>query len=181
MNVIFRYLELMDKQREDLFARIGDIESFQLWKRPGLDSWSMGEHLDHTRVLLRSFRHILAFLWPLLSPYGRLRRNRPYPEDIDDVYQRAGFPLKVGWLWSPRHSAKSPVPAEALHKKLMVEHQAVSDFYKAKKIDIMGNTYLYDPVVGRLNYIQALRTGVYHDEHHYQLALKIFDRLKRYG
>src|SRR5579871_5903171 len=44
------YLDLLDEQREAIFHELGSLPDAVLWYRPGPRVWSIGEHLDHTRV-----------------------------------------------------------------------------------------------------------------------------------
>ena len=171
--MIAQYLDLLDAQREAVFADITAVDRATLWRRPQPEAWSMGEHIDHAAVLLRSFRRLLTAVWPLALPYAHLRRQRPYPTDIDDVYERPNFPLSVGWMWPPEYNAERPAPLGALYDKTVREHQAVRAFFADKAEDLAGNVYLYDPAVGWLNLIQALRVGVHHDEHHFRQVRQI--------
>jgi len=41
-------------------------------------------------------------IFPLPSIFARLFRDRPYKADIDDVYKRPGFPMKMGWTSRPK-------------------------------------------------------------------------------
>lgn len=170
--VIPGYLDLLDQQREVFFRQITGTSPELLWKPPGEKKWSPGEHIDHCRVLLRSFRRIFIVCWPLGYPIARLRLRRPYATDIDDVYERPGFPLNVGWLWKPEHSASRPLGLQELQDKLASEHAAIRHFYSGKEEYLLGHVSLYDPVIGWLNLIQALRVGIYHDAHHFRIAAK---------
>jgi hypothetical protein len=169
-----QYLDLLDAQREAIFAELrGAKLRDALWRRPQPQAWSMGEHLDHAAILLRSFRRLLRILWPLQAPYARLRRARPYVADIDDVYARPNFPLNVGWMWPPKYNAQRPTDLTALYAQTAVEHQAIRAFFSGKDEWTMGNFYLYDPAIGWLNMVQMLRVGVHHDEHHFQQVRQI--------
>src|SRR5262249_34225811 len=85
---ITRYLDLLDQQREAIFDELGPLSDAVLWYRPGSRVWSIGEHLDHTRVLSCAVRRLLIVYFPLASTFARLFRHRPYEADIDDVYKR---------------------------------------------------------------------------------------------
>ncbi len=77
-SIVAEYLELLDDQRVAIFSEIKGIETSPLWQRPAEKEWSMGENIDHGRVLLRSFRKLLKIIWPILSPYAKLKRHRYY-------------------------------------------------------------------------------------------------------
>jgi len=109
----------------------------------------------------------------VLAPVGYLRRGRPYQTEIDDVYARPGFPLNVGWLWPPKYTPERPAALAVLHEMMAAEHGRVRRFYAGKDARVLGNTRLYDPAIGCLNMIQALRVGAHHDEHHFVTIRRI--------
>lgn len=172
-TVIDAYLELMYHQREVIFERFADIPDAQLWQRPKPKKWSPGEHLDHTRVLNRCFRRLLQGLWPLLWPSATLCAQRPYPTTIDDVYQRPNMPSRVGVLWPPYYRPERPASRATLHRALADEHERVARFYRGKDEQRLGNAIIWDPAIGRLNLLQALRVGIHHDQHHYSAVARI--------
>jgi len=171
--VVQSYLNLMDAQREGMFARLHDVDRPRLWERPAPGRWSAGEHLDHTRVLNRSFRRLFQAIWPMLWPVAWLRRGRDYEVRIDDVYQRPNMPTRVGVIWSPRFGPRRPAGLTALQVGLTREHVRIRRFFRDRDEDVLGNAYLWDPPIGWLNLIQALRVGIHHDQHHYRAVERI--------
>lgn len=172
-SVVNDYLALLDAQREGIFAELATVADARLWQRPGPREWSAGEHLAHATAVLRSFRQMFQAFWAVLAPVGYLRRGQPYETEIDDVYARPGFPLNVGWIWPPKITPERPAALATLHEMLAAEHARVRRFYEGKDERVLGNTPLYDPAIGRLNMIQALRVGAHHDEHHFATIRRI--------
>ena len=170
------HLERMHAQREELFAAIEGVSDDELWARPNPKKWSAGEHLDHTRVLNRAFRRLFAFAWPVLSPWARRRAGRPYATDIDDVYERPGMPLWVGFLWPPQRTPARPCGLGELHLALREEHEAVARFYADKPEPVLRHVVVWDPAIGRINLIQGLRVGVHHDLHHDRIVRRMLGR-----
>jgi hypothetical protein len=166
-SVVTKYLNLMDVQRTELFESLVGIEPERLWERLNPKKWAPGEHIDHTRVFNQSGRRSFQVLWKMLSPIARVRGSRPYKVQIDNVYERPNMPSKVGVFWSPQYRPERPTTAENLHRLLAVEHNKIRQFYEDKEEQILGNVYLWDPPIGWLNLIQALRVGIHHDQHHY--------------
>jgi hypothetical protein len=171
--VIPAYMDLMDTQREEAFAMFRKIPEEQLWQRPLPGKWSVGEHIDHARVLTRSFRRIITGVWYIGVPFASLFRNNPYTTDIDDVYERPGFPVQVGWLWPPRYTPENPASLTTLQQTMEQEHLAVKTFFFNKDEKLLGHIRLYDPVIGWLNLIQCIRVGIYHDAHHFRIAARL--------
>ena len=85
----------------------------------------------------------------------------------ENVYLRPDFPMNVGWLWPPRHTPGRPVSLDRLQMELSEVHSRIERFYNSKDPAQLGNLPLWDPAIGSLNMIQALRVGLYHDQLHY--------------
>ena len=172
-GAVAAHLARMHAQREALFAALDGVAEERLWRRPAPKKWSPGEHLDHTRVLNRSFRRLLTATWPIVSPWpailpgARTRLERPFECDIDDVYRRPNMPSWVGFLWSPQRTPSRPAPLAELERVLADEHRAVDRFFASKPERLLGHVTVWDPAIGRMNLVQALRVGVHHDQHHY--------------
>jgi hypothetical protein len=70
-GTVAAHLARMHAQRGALFDALAGVSEGRLWERPAPKKWSPGEHLDHTRVLNRSFRRLLTLAW------GRRSACRP--------------------------------------------------------------------------------------------------------
>jgi broad specificity phosphatase PhoE len=165
-NVVSEYLDLMDAQRQTAFAALESLSEAQIWQRPALKEWCIGEILDHNVRLFESLLPGLKIAWVLLAWYGRLRRGRPYPVEIENVYKRPNFPMWTGFLWTPRHNPQSPVSLVVLQEQAESVHRRLRAFYAGKPLDVLGNIYGYDPAIGIANLIQALKVGIDHDQLH---------------
>ncbi len=166
-NIIPDFLDLLDTQREATFAALDGLSEEQIWQRPAPKEWCIGEILSHTVRLFDSLLPIFKIVWKLLGWYGRRRRQRPYSVEIDNVYKRPGFPMWAGFLWKPRHNPRKPIPLAELKAKVQDAHIRVRAFYAGKDKDVLGNIPVYDPVIGVLNLITALKVGTDHDQLHY--------------
>lgn len=182
LGAVAAHLERMHAQRRALFEALADVPNAALWKRPAPKKWSPGEHLDHTRVLNRCARSLLSAAWPIaaalptLLPWTRRRLERPYPTDIDDVYQRPNMPSWVGFLWPPRRTPLRPASLDELDLALRDEHVALERFFASKPEELLGHVTVWDPAIGRLNLVQSLRVVVHHDQHHYRAVRRILGR-----
>ncbi|HXQ38976.1 MAG TPA: DinB family protein [Anaerolineales bacterium] len=170
--VVSKYWDLLDSQRESAFTALAGLTDSQLWQRPAPKEWSIGEILHDNYLLFASFLPIVQLLWKLNGWYGRLRRNRPYKVEIEDLYRDPKFPHWVGFLWTPRYNTRKPVSLETLKSEIRDLHAKIHEFYEHKDQDILGNLYLYDPVFGWCNLIMTLRIGIYHDQLHYDDMIK---------
>jgi hypothetical protein len=97
-TVIFNYLDLLDSQREAALGALNGLTDTQLRQRPAPKEWSIGEILDHNYLLFRSFYPSVKWMWKWFGWYGRLRRNRPYQTEIEDLYRSPKFPQWVGFM-----------------------------------------------------------------------------------
>jgi len=177
-DIVSTYLEMMDHQREALFADLDGLSEVLLWQRRTEDEWSIGENLDHLRVINSKTLTLFKIAWVLLLPLAKLRYDKPYETDIDNVYKRLGFPLNTGWIWSQKYTPRKPTSLDDLEDNLTKTQQEVRKFFTGKDPDYLGHVSLYDPVMGWLNLIRALRVGLYHDELHVE---QIEDVLQRIG
>lgn len=164
-----RYLDLLDEQREAIFHELGALPDAVLWYRPGPSVWSIGEHLDHTRVHNCSSRLLLpAYFWPA-SIFAWPFRDRPYKADFDDPWKHPNYLMKnMGWIWAPRFTPQRPVTVGFLQEALRAEHIAHRHFYTAHDEQLLGHVIAADPFLGVFNLVQWLRYLAYHDAHHYQ-------------
>jgi hypothetical protein len=166
-NVIPVYLDLLDSQRKAVFAVLDGLSEEEIWQRPAPREWCIGEILSHTERFFSSFVPGLRFMWALFGWYGRLRRKRPYRVEIENVYKRPNFPMWTGFLWTPRHNPRKPVPWAVLKAEVEAAHSRVRSFYTGKDPDVLGNIYAYDPAIGVVNLITGLKVGIDHDRLHY--------------
>ncbi len=166
-KILSEYLDLMDSQRESVFAKLDGLTDEQLWQRPAPKEWSIGEILDHNYLLMASSYPAVKWTWKLNSWYGRLRRSRPYETGIKDLYRDPKFPQWVGFLWTPRFNPRKPVSLEKLKAELRELHGSIRQFYEGRDEDVLGNLYLFDPLFGWCNLIVTLRIGIYHDQLHF--------------
>lgn len=173
---VTQYLDAFDAQHARLFAMLSEVPEQRLWERPAPKKWCIGEHIDHTRVLNRFLRRLLWAATPVLSPIARMRGNRAFEPDIDNPFQKPGFPSQVGWLWWPRHTPKSPVTLERLRDETAAEHARLRTWFEARDEALLGHINIYDPVVGWINGIQTLRIGVHHDAHHFRAIARMVER-----
>jgi hypothetical protein len=176
-NIVLTYLETMDQQREQLFAALEDLSEDALWQPPGEKEWSIGENLDHLRVINSNNLTLYKITWILLFSLAKLRYDKPYDVDIDNVYKRSGFPLSKCWIWSAKFTPEKPTSVDVLKVNLTNTYQAVRIFYTGKDPDYLGHVSMYDPATGWLNLIQALRVGLYHDELHINQIQEVRQKL----
>ncbi len=177
-SIVQDYLVLLDCQRVAIFASLDGLEEGQIWERPAPGEWCIGEILSHTVRFFACFLPGLQAIWLLCGWYGRLRRHRPYSVEIENVYKRPSFPMWTGFLWSPRHNPRKPVSLAVLKAEVESAHRRVRAFYSGKDEDVLGNIRAYDPAIGVVNLITALKVGIDHDQLHYDDILRMATALQ---
>lgn len=165
-TAVDQIFDLMATQREELFADLADLTGTQLWLRRAPGEWTIGENVDHLRSVYLAFLPFLRAAWVVLHLPARMRRAKPYRIEIDNVYRRPNFPQKVGWLFPSRYTPDRPATLETLCAGVRQAHARAKVFYAGKNADVLGHVALWDPAIGVVNLIQALRIAVYHDEVH---------------
>jgi hypothetical protein len=177
-NIIAVYLDIMVSQRMTVFKSLQNLDDRNIWQRPFRSEWSIGEILDHTRAVNARFLWFSLLFWRFGSLFARGQRKKPYETRIDDVYQRPGFPMHMGWLWSSKYSPSNPSSYAEVKRSLTKKHNQIYAFFESKNPDLLGHVRLYDPAVGRINLIQVLRIGIYHDQLHYRDVIKLAEEFK---
>ena len=175
---ITRYLDLLDEQREAIFHEPSPLPDAVLWYRPGLRIWSIGEHLDHSRVVNCFLRRLMIVYYPLGSIFARLFRHRPYKADIEDLLGKfRNYPKSGGSILPPKYTPRRPANVGFLHEPLRAEHAAYRRFYTTHDQQVLGHVLLADPLIGVINLVQLLPIQAYHHAHHYErVRVRIKDR-----
>jgi len=172
-GIIPQYLELLDEQRETAFQSLTGLTADQIWQRPEPGEWCIGEILNHNRLLFHTIFPMVRFVWRFFHWSGKFWRDRKYRTNIEDPYRKKSFPMWTGFIWTPKHTPKNPVPLEKIIEELRSEHQSVREFYEGKPEDLLGNVFLFDPLFGFINLIVTLRIGIYHDQLHYEDVIQM--------
>ncbi len=177
-NVVSKYLDLLDSQREAAFSALDGLSEQQIWQRPGPRQWCLGEILDHNFLLINSTLPYVQWAWRMQQRRSQRRRDYPYKTSIDDPYRKISFPMWVGFLWKPRYTPSHPVPLDDLLKENRNLHGSIRAFYSDKEEALLGNTFVYDPLFGSINLIITLRIGIFHDQLHFDDVMKMAALLK---
>jgi hypothetical protein len=178
-DILRQYLDLLDAQREAAYAALDGLTEAQIWQRPAPKEWCLGEILDHNYLLIGSTFPYVKAAWKVQRRRAEKYRHRPYATGIEDPYRKSTFPMWVGFLWKPRYIPKHPVPLEKLKEENRNLHRDVRAFYSDKNPDLLGNTFVYDPLFGSINLIVTLRIGIYHDQLHFDDVFKMVKALKQ--
>ena len=178
VDIVTRYLDLLDSQRETAFSALDGLTENQIWQRPAPHQWCIGEILDHNYLLIKSTLPLVRMTWSLGHRLAEKRRDRPFEVDMEDPYRKKSFPMWVGFLWTPRYTPRRPISLEFLKQENRVLHLDVREFYAIKDPAHLGNIYIYDPLLGLFNLIVTLRIGIYHDQLHYDDVIKMAQTFK---
>jgi hypothetical protein len=167
IDIVLRYLDQLDHQRESAFAALDGLSEEQVWQRPTPKEWCLGEILDHNYLLFKRTLPYIKIAWGLQQRRAERRRDRPYEIEIEDPYRKESFPMGISFFWKPRYSPGHPLSLEKLMSESRDMHAQVRLFYTGKDPALLGNAFLYDPLFGLINLIITLRIGLFHDQLHY--------------
>ena len=180
-DIVEEYLDLLDAQRQAVFAALEGLSEEQIWQRPAPKEWSAGEILSHTVRFLNSYLPGLRFMWRFFGWFGRMRRQRAYAVEIEDPYKRPNFPMRSGFMWAPRNTPEKRISLAELKAEVEAVHGRLRSFYTGKDADVLGNIYAYDPAIGVMNLITGLKVGIYHDQLHYDDLIAMAEAFRAGG
>jgi hypothetical protein len=178
-QIVADYLDLLDGQRLAVLAALDGLREEQIWQRPALKEWCIGEIFSHTLRFFDSFTPPLFFMWKRFEWWGQRRRHRPYKTEIENVYQRPNFPMWVGFLWKPKNTPENPLLLSELERQLQATHARIREFYTGKDADVLGHINAWDPAIGVVNLITGLKVFIDHDQLHYDDVIALATELKQ--
>jgi hypothetical protein len=90
-SIVVTYLDLMDQQRAQLFADLEGLSEAEIWQVSGENEGSIGDNLDHLRVINSSTLTMFKITWLFLLPLVKVRYDQPYPESQHPDSLRRSF------------------------------------------------------------------------------------------
>jgi len=174
-NYIFDYFELLEHQRDD-FYRYLDETIKDPWERPLPDKWSVGETVYHLVLLLRLVRRFSGVYLPMMLPYAKLRRNRPYKTNIHNIYQeyteKKTKPMKAPFVLTPPKNLSQKYHFKDIQQLLDTDTAKWKEKVTQMDEQIAGQIYYPDPVAHYPNVIQSVHLLAIHEQHHFNLVKK---------
>lgn len=169
------YFQLIEHQRGAFYLNMNEAV-IDPWMRPMPEKWSAGETVFHLYLLARLVRRFSAVYLPVMIPYGRLRKNRPYQTDTHNIYEEY---TRVKKQPMPAPSVLVP-PENVSDQYSFIDVQNLLNFETAKlklicsNLDerVAGNIKYPDPVAYYPNVIQSVQLLAIHEQHHFNLIRK---------
>jgi hypothetical protein len=180
-QIIPKYLDRLDAQREAAYQSLEGLTPEQIWQRPAPGEWCIGEILNHTVLLVRSMSPLVALTWRFFRWTARFWPEQGYRTDRADPYRKDSLIMRFGFFWNPKYTPDNPVPLAVLKEEQDAVHQKVRAFYTGKPEPVLGRVYLFDPMLGFVNLIVTLRIGLYHDQLHYEDVIRMAADLRGRG
>jgi hypothetical protein len=168
------YFKLIENQRYDFYNTIAE-SGVDPQNRPLPDKWSVNETIYHLVLMVRLVRRFSSFYLPIMLPYGKLRKNRPYKIATYNIYEE--------FTQNKKKSMNAPfvlTPPKNIHqKKDLKELQQLLNFEtdklknKLSKLDerVAGQIRYPDPIANYPNVVQSVHLLAIHEQHHFDLTL----------
>lgn len=171
------HFHTLANQREQFFNE-ANIAMELFWERPQVEKWSTGETLYHLYLMLRVFRRFSTGYIPLLKQAATLRRNKPFPITIHNIYKDyqhdKGRAMEAPFLIKPRMDIIGDYTVQELFLMLQKETDLIRMLVRKLDENIAGNIYYYDPIAYHPNLIQSIHLLAIHEQHHFDLVKKYY-------
>ncbi|WP_442602253.1 DinB family protein [Paenibacillus sp. KN14-4R] len=169
---ITKHFYTLNQQRCKYLPKIQSLSQEELWHRNEDGKWSIGEHLYHLYLILRMLRRATRFSF-VLTPYAKLKRNKPFATEINDIYaeykNKKGRGMRAPRMLVPPKRIRYSLDAKALEQLLLNETNAMEDLVQNMEEDIAGHIVFLDPLANYPNLIQSIQLLAIHENHHFTI------------
>ncbi|WP_100012563.1 DinB family protein [Lentibacillus sediminis] len=161
----------LERQREAIFPALQSLSMAQIWKRPQENKWSIGETMYHLYLITKMLRVAAVITIPCTKVFARMRRNKPFDSEINDIYkdykEEHGKGMKA--ILDPPKKIHSTMDFNELNQILTKESSKVAKIVEDIDEDLAGHIIFLDPVAHNPNLIQAIQLLAIHEAHHIRI------------
>lgn len=172
-NSIAEHFQVMQTQRATFFQD-NNIQFENIWTRPLLEKWSVGETLYHLVRMMKVFQRLSVVYIPIMKPVAVFRKNKQYPTTIHDIYQAYTKKHQRGMsappFVKPPEKIRGAYTLEELQEMMRTETHKLMKMTAKIEEYIAGNIYYFDPVANHPNLIQSIHLLAIHEQHHFKLV-----------
>ncbi|SHF66532.1 DinB family protein [Ornithinibacillus halophilus] len=167
------YFDRIQEQRKSFYQEM-DSNVEDVWERPYPNKWSVAETVYHLYLLLRLFRRFSVIYMPIMYPLAVLRKNKPYPTDMNNIYieyhQKKKKPMNAPLLLNPPKNLPRKKNYDEIKKLLERETNLLKANVLPMDERIAGQIYYPDPVAHHPNLPQSIQLIGIHEQHHFNLT-----------
>ena len=174
------HFHTLQEQRILYLPCIQSLSREQLWHREKEGKWSIGEHFYHLYLILKMLKTATKFSL-LLTPYAKMRRNKPFATEIHDIYEeyknKKGRGMKAPGILVPPSKIRFTLSSDEIEQLLLNETSAMQELVKNIEEDIAGHIIFPDPIAHYPNLIQSIQLLAIHEKHHFRIIEEQYNRL----
>lgn len=179
-NSMAHHFHTLQEQRSHYLPCIQSLSQEQLWHREKEGKWSIGEHFYHLTLILKMLRAATKCSL-LLTPYAKMRRNKPFTTEIHDIYEeyknKKGRGMRAPGILVPPSKIRFTLNCDEIEQLLVNETNAMQELVKNIEKDIAGHIVFPDPIAHYPNLIQSIQLLAIHEKHHFRIMEAQYRRL----
>ncbi len=183
-NSMAHHFHTLQEQRAHSLPRIHSLSQEQLWHREHEGKWSIGEHFFHLYLILKMLKNATKFSL-LLTPYAKMRRNKPFATEIHDIYEeyknKKGRGMRAPGILVPPSNIRFTLSSDEIEQLLVNETNAMQKLVKNIEEDIAGHIVFPDPIAHYPNLIQSIQLLAIHEKHHFRIIDEQYNELMATG
>ena len=166
----------LQEQRAQYLPAIHSLSQEELWRVTRERKWSIGEHFYHLYLILKML-HTATKYSLFLTPFAKMRRNKPFATEIHDIYEeyqsKKGQGMRAPGILVPPKKISFTLNSYDIEHLLINETLALQELVKDIEEDVAGHIIFPDPIAHYPNLIQAIQLLAIHERHHYEITFKI--------
>lgn len=174
------HFHLLQEQRTHYLPCIHSLSQEQLWHREKEGKWSIGEHFYHLYLILKMLKTATKFSL-ILTPYAKMRRNKPFATEINDIYEeyknKKGRGMRAPGILVPPSKIRFTLSSDEIEQLLVNETSAMQELVKNIEENIAGHIVFPDPLAHYPNLIQSIQLLAIHEKHHFRIMAEQYNRL----
>ncbi|MFJ7734623.1 DinB family protein [Lysinibacillus sp. NPDC097231] len=169
-NSMAKHFHTLQEQRTHYMPSIHALSQEELWHRKEDGKWSIGEHLYHLYLILKMLKTATKCSL-LLTPYAKMRRNKPYATEIHDIYEeyknKKGRGIRAPGILVPPNKIRFMLNSKEIEQLLLNDTIALQKLVENIEEDVAGHIIFPDPIAHYPNLIQAIQLLAIHEKHHF--------------
>lgn len=162
----------LEEQRAHYLPAIHTLPQEELWQQGHEGKWSIGEHFYHLYLILKML-HTAAKYSFFLTPFAKMRRNKPFATEIHDIYEeyqcKKGQGMRAPSILVPSKKIRFVLNSYDIEHLLINETLSLQKLVKDIDEDVAGHIIFPDPIAHYPNLIQAIQLLAIHERHHFNI------------
>ncbi|MBM7541978.1 DinB family protein [Amphibacillus cookii] len=151
---------------------------WQIWDRPQINKWSIGETYYHLYLMIKRFRQLNTVYLPLAKPIAYIWKHSLYPIQINNIYQeysqKHNKAMRAPSIIMPPKHGEQLISTRALFKEITHETKKLESMVTKLNERIAGHIRYPDPIAHYPNLIQSIDLIGIHEQHHFNLCQKYY-------